>query len=148
MALYEEYIEQLKKYQRAKFHYEKKLEKKALLIIQTQPGAVDTTKENVNGGKIENKFERFVSELEELDPEIQTARNERNLQEYLLKKKELELKNSSDIYDKLYYYKHIQKLRVKHIAPKINYSREQTYRYLKKLEEKIKMLKMTQNDTN
>jgi hypothetical protein len=148
MELYEEHYEILKKYKDAKRIYDSKLEKKALLIIQTQPGAIDTTKENVKGGKIADKFERFVSELEKIDPEIQTARNERDLQEYFLKKKELELKNSMDILDKIYYYKYIQKLRVRQIAPRVNYSREQTYRYIKKLEEKLKEFKMTQNDTN
>ena len=94
MELYEEHYEILKKYKDAKRIYDSKLEKKALLFLQTQPGAIDTSKENINGGTFVNKFEEFVKQLEKLDPELQKARNERDLQEYFLKKKELELKNS------------------------------------------------------
>jgi len=137
MALYEEYYDLFKKYQRAKFHYEKKLEKKALLIIQTQLGAVDTTKEKINGGKIENKIERFVCELEELDPEIQTARNERDLLAYLLKKKEKELRDSKDIMDRIYVLKYLDKRKARHIAIIINYSLSRTYDLINEIEKKL-----------
>ena len=51
MNLYEEHYEILKKYKEANKNYNKVLEKKALLVLKTQPGAVDTTKEIVDGNR-------------------------------------------------------------------------------------------------
>ncbi len=144
MNLYEEHYEIFKKYKEAKKNYDKKLEKKALLILQTQPRAIDTSKEKINGGTFVNKFEEFVKQLEKLDPELQKARNERDLQEYFLKKKVIELKNSKEIKDKIYYYKYVERLKVRHIPCKVNYSKRQVYRYLEEIEES---LKMAQNGT-
>jgi len=137
MELYEEYYDLFKKYNNAKWHYEDKLRKKALLIIQTQPGAIDTTKENVKGGKITDKFELFVSQLEKLDPELQTARNERDLLAYLLKKKEKELRGSKDIIDRVYVLKYLDKRKARHISIIINYSLSRTYDLINEIEKKL-----------
>ena len=94
--LFIEYEEIKHKYKLAKNKYDNLLEKKAMLIIQTQPKSMDLSKEITSGGRIVNKFDDFVQRLEKLDPEIQLARNERDLQEYFLKKKEIELKNSKN----------------------------------------------------
>ena len=44
----------------------------------------------------------------------------------------------------VYYLRYVKKMKVIHIEFKINYSKEQTYRKIREIEEK---LKMTQNDT-
>lgn len=137
MELYEEHYEILKKYKDVKRIYESKLEKKALLILRTQPRAIDTAKENVKGGKITDKFELFVSQLEELDPEIQTARNERDLLAYLLEKKEKELRDSKDIMDRIYVLKYLDKRKARHIAIIINYSLSRTYDLINEIEKKL-----------
>lgn len=138
MNLYEEHYEILKKYKEAKRNYDKKLEKKALLILQTQPRAIDTSKENINGGTFVNKFEEFVKQLEKLDPELQKARNERDLQEYFLKKKELELKNSDNVLDKVYYYKYVAGIKKTwQIAIKINYGKSRTYDFVQEIKNKL-----------
>lgn len=142
--LFLEHYEILSKYKSANNKYNKLLEKKAMLIIQVQPKATDFTKELIKGGTIVNKYDEFVEKLEKLDPELQQARNERDLLDYFLKKKELELKDSNNILDKVYYLRYVKKMKVIHIAFKINYSKEQTYRKIREIEEK---LKMTQNDT-
>ena len=86
----------------------------------------------------------FVEKLEKIDPEIQRTRNERDLQEYFLKKKTMELKSSKEIKDKIYYYKYVERLKVRHIPCKVNYSKRQVYRYLEEIEES---LMMAQNGT-
>lgn len=144
MNLYEEHYEILKKYKEANKNYNNVLEKKALLVLKTQPGAVDTTKEIVNGNRNIDKFALFVEKLEKIDPEIQRTRNERDLHEYFLKKKTIELKNSKEIKDNIYYYKYVERLKVRHIPYKVNYSKRQIYRYLEEIEES---LKMAQNGT-
>lgn len=137
MNLYEEHYEILKKYKKADKIYNKVLEKKALLVLKTQPKSVDTTKENVSGGKNIDNFALFVEKLEKLDPEIQRTRNERSLQEYFLKKKTIELKNSKEVLDKIYYYRFVERLKVRYIPYKINYSRSRTYDLLKEIEETL-----------
>lgn len=138
MNLYEEHYEILKKYKEANKNYNKVLEKKVLLVLKTQPAAVDTTKENVNGGTFVNKFEEFVKQLEKLDPELQKARNERDLQEYFLKKKELELKNSDNVLDKVYYYKYVAGIKKTwQIAIKINYGKSRTYDFVQEIKNKL-----------
>ena len=44
---------------------EYQLKRKEILFRRTQPGAVDTTKENVQGGKREDKYLNYVETLEE-----------------------------------------------------------------------------------
>jgi hypothetical protein len=135
--LFIEYEEIKTKYKRAKNKYDNLLEKKAMLIIQTQPKAMDFSKEPTTGGKVTNKFDDFVQRLEKLDPELQLARNERDLQEYILKKKEIELKDSEDILDKVYYLKIVKNIKVRYICIELNYSRKQIYRYLEKMFQKM-----------
>lgn len=144
MELYEEYHKLLKEYKELDKNYDKILEKKARAILNTQPGAVDTSKDNVSGGKKKNPIEVFVEELEKIEPELNKARNDRDLKGYFLKKKELELRESKEVNDRLYVMYYLDNMKVKHIAIKINYSKEQTYRYIREIEEKITM---TQNDT-
>ena len=136
--LFIEYEEIKQKYKVAKSKYDSLLEKKAMLIIQTQPKSMDLSKEITSGGRIVNKFDDFVQRLEKLDPEIQIARNERDLQEYFLKKKEIELRDSENIYNQVYYLRYVKKHKIKPICIKINYSKRQTYRYLEEIDEKIK----------
>ena len=135
--LFIEYEEIKSKYKRAKNKYDNLLEKKAMLIIQTQPKAMDFSKEPTTGGKVTNKFDDFVQRLEKLDPELQTARNERDLQEYNLKKKEIELRDSKEILDQVYYFRFVRKYKIRPICIKVNYSRRQVYRYLEEITKNI-----------
>lgn len=136
--LFIEYEELKKKYLIAKGRYDNLLEKKAMLIIQTQPKAMDFSKEPTTGGKVINKFDEFVQRLEKLDPELQVARNERDLQEYLLKKKEIELKNSQNESDRIYVYSYLKRFKVRKFCYLIPLSKTQTYEKLKEIEKKIK----------
>ena len=133
------------KYRMAKIKYVNLLEKKAMLIIQTQPKSMDLSKDVTSGGKIVNKFDDFVQRLEKLDPEIQVARNERDLQEYFLKKKEIELRDSEDILNQVYYLRFIKNTKVRHICYKLNYSKTQIYRDLEEIEKKINYGKKWEN---
>lgn len=136
--LFIEYEEIKHKYKLAKNKYDNLLEKKAMLIIQTQPKSMDLSKEITSGGRIVNKFDDFVQRLEKLDPEIQIARNERDLQEYFLKKKEIELKNSKNELDRIYVYAYIKKLKARKFCYLIPMSKSQVYRELQEIAEKLK----------
>ena len=140
--LFIEHYEILSKYKNAVKKYDNLLEKKARLILNMQPKGIDYSKEPISGGTTFNKFDDFVIKLEKLDPDLQNARNEKDIQEYFLKKKELELKDSNEILDKIYYLKYIKRLKVKYIAINVSYSKMQVYRKLDTIE------KMLQNVTN
>lgn len=136
--LFLEHYEIKQKYLNAKYKYDKLIEKKAMLVISTQPKATNLDKELVKGGIPTDKFENFVERLEMLDPEIQLARNERDMQEYFLKKKEIELSNSDDVLDKIYYLKYVKHYKVRNVGTNINYSRAQVYRKLEEINQKLK----------
>ena len=136
--LFLEHYEIKQKYYNAKNEYDKLIEKKAMLVISTQPRATNFDKELIKGGTPSNKFELLVEQLEKLDPEIISARNDRDLQEYFLKKKEIELSNSDDVLDRIYYLKYVKHYKVRNIAINVNYSRMQTYRLIEEINEKIK----------
>ena len=136
--LFIEYEEIKHKYKLAKNKYDNLLEKKAMLIIQTQPKSMDLSKEITSGGRITNKFDDFVQRLEKLDPEIQMARNERDLHEYFLKKKEIELRDSKNELDRIYVYSYVNRLKVRKFCYLIPMSKSQTYIKLQEIEQKIK----------
>ncbi len=144
--LFVEYNEQLKKYKNSKKCYYNLLEHKARIYLKTQPKSVQLEDDYVNNGsKNNNRFLLFVIELEKNEKELQDAKNELELQKFLLEEKEKELKESDELLDIIYLDYFIKKEKVNNIAKKINYSREQTYRYIKKIK---KYLNMTQKDTN
>lgn len=135
--LYIEYHTLAKEYKELDKNYDKILEKKARAILNTQPGAVDTSKDNVSGGKKKNPIEVFVEELEKIEPELNKARNDRDLKGYFLKKKEIELRSSQEVNDRLYVMYYLDNMKVKHIAYKVSYTREWTYELIGKLRESL-----------
>lgn len=138
MELYEEHYRELKEYKKLDIQYNNLLSKKAQAYYSTQPKAIDFDKELIKGGKQKNVFEEFMIKVEKIDMELQKSRCERDMKAYFLKKKELELKNSAKLLNRVYYYRHIENMKVKHIAMRIGYSKEQTYRFLKEINEKLK----------
>lgn len=136
--LYEEYHDLKLKYNEAKRDYEKALDKKVKLFYDTQPQAVKV-KEIVNHiSPTSDKFLNYCADIEIVEFEIDKTRNILGVREYQLKLKEKELRESEELLDKIYVLKYLHRMKVKHIAIRINYSREQTYRYLREIEEKLK----------
>ena len=73
---------------------EYELNEKQILFSKTQPQAVDTTKENVEGGTREDKNMKYVESLEEkeIDERIdKLVRRKRNIQNWI--SKELKILN-------------------------------------------------------
>lgn len=69
-----------KELERLDNNLEYQLKQKEILFRKTQPGAVDTTKENVQGGKREDKYLNYVETLEEkqINEEIDKIYAQRN----------------------------------------------------------------------
>lgn len=86
---------------------EYELNEKQILFNKTQPQAVDTTKENVEGGTREDKNMKYVESLEEkeIDDRIdKLVRRKRNIQNWI--SKELKILNKYNELEQLIrYYK-------------------------------------------
>lgn len=136
--LYCEYHRIYQKFKQASRKYDKILEDKAMVYFSTQPKATNLSKEIVSGGRVSDKISECIAKLEQIDIDLQKARNEQDLQQYLLKKKELELKESKDVMDKLYYLRYIERMKIRNIGIKTNYSKSQIYRYLEDIENNLK----------
>lgn len=143
MELFVEHYRLNEEYKEAKKEFDKALEKKSQLLYSVVPKSANFENELVKCSS-SNKFLNYTIKMEEIDKEINVRRNLRDVLAYRLKLKEIELKKSDNILDKVYYLKIVERMKVKYISIKINYSKEQTYRFLKKIAED---LKMTQNDT-
>lgn len=110
------------------------------LFSMTQPKSSTMDKEIVDGKNPVNAMEEYVIHKEYLNEKINQLNQTLDDRYQILKRKREELKLSKNIYDRIYYLRGIERLSVYRISVIIGYSKEQTYRYLRKM-------KMTQNDT-
>ena len=116
------------------------INKRDELFSMTQPKSATMDKEIVDGKNPINTMEEYVIQKEYLNEKINQLNQTLDDRYQILKRKREELKLSKNIYDRIYYLRGIERLSVYRISVIIGYSKEQTYRYLRKM-------KMTQNDT-
>lgn len=121
------------------------INKRDELFTKTQPKATTLDKEIVDGNNPSNMMESYVIQEEYYTMRIEQLQQSLDDRYQALKRKREELKLSKNICDRIYYLKNIEKLNVFKISILVNYSKEQVYRYLRKMN---KNNKMTQNDTN
>ena len=137
MELFIEHYKLNEEYKEAEKEFEKALAKKSQLMYSVLPKSANFENELVKGSS-SNKFLNYTIKMEEIDKEINVRRNLRDVLEYRLKLKEIELKKSDELADKIYILKYIEHLKVKYISIKVNYSKAQTYRILDEILTKIK----------
>lgn len=121
----------------AKREYDKALEKKAEYYYSVLPGASDTSKELIKTECTNDKFLNYTIRIQEIDSEIDVRKNLYGNLSYRLKLKEIELRNSKELLDKIYTYRYLDKLKVKVIGIKIRYGKSQTYDYITKIKNMI-----------
>lgn len=148
--MYLEYNELLKKLKNAERNYNKALEKKSELILSVMPGAVKV-KEIMTSGNTssDTNLVKYTSEIDEVDKLINQSRNTRDMLNYELKKKLNQMRESEDVYDKIYIYRWIEHRSVYKFNRLLGYSVRQVYRYIDEMKEKLysKNEKMAQNGT-
>ena len=110
------------------------------LFSKTQPKSSQFDKEIVDGKNPVNTMEEYVIQKEYFNERIEQLNQTLDDRYQILNRKREELKRSKNLYDRIYYLRFIERLGVYRISVMIGYSKEQTYRYLRKM-------KMTQNDT-
>lgn len=143
MSIYTEYDYLTKKYKEMQERYESILQEKERLFNVTQPKAMRYDSDRVDGGDPQNRFDAYLMAKEEknIDGRLQEAwiilEDRRNL----LKVKEEELKDSKDLYDKIYKLHYLEKQNGYKIARKIHYSVSQVYKIIARMD------MMRQNET-
>lgn len=137
MELFIEHYKLNEEYKEAKKEFEKALAKKSQLLYSVVPKAANFENELVKGSS-SNKFLNYTIKMEEIDKEINVRRNLRDVLEYRLKLKEIELNNSSNILDKVYLLRYVDERKVKYIAIKINYSKRRIYDFINDIRKMIK----------
>ena len=136
---YLEYHELLKKYKKADKAFYDALDSRQKLLYLVSPHGVQP-KEIVNylsNPSPDAKFAHYSSEIDEIDKLVNSTRNTRDMLEYELKKKEIELRKSNDIYDKIYVFKWIEKRKPKHFNRLIGYSISRTYDFIAEIKHKL-----------
>ena len=83
-------------------------------------------------------MEQYVIQKEYLNEKINQLNITLDDLYQVLKRKREELKLSKDPYDRIYYYREIERLNMYKIASLIGYSKEQTYRYYRKIKNDTK----------
>lgn len=122
----------------AKREYDKALEKKAEYYYSVLPGASDTSKELIKIECTNDKFLNYTIRIQEIDSEIDVRKNLYGNLSYRLKLKEIELRNSKELLDKIYTYRYLDRYKVNKIARLVEYSRAQLYRKLDEIDKKVK----------
>ena len=138
--IYEEYEDIWNKIRKKEKELFELINKRDELFLKTQPKSSKYDKEKVDSKKTRNMMEEYVIQKEYLNERIMQLNIALDDIYQVLKRKRDELRQSKNIYDRIYYYRIIERLSMYKIATLIGYSKEQTYRYFKKM-------KMTQNDT-
>lgn len=156
--MYIEYNELLKKYKIAERNYNEALEEKSKLILSVLPKATQAKEIMVSSSHSSSdlKLLDYTSKIDEVDKLINQSRNTRDMLNYELKKKLNQMKESGDVYDKIYIYRWIEHKSVYKFYRLLGYSVRQIYRYIDEMKEKLyprkekneENKKMAQNGTN
>lgn len=137
--MYIEYNELLKKYKIAERNYNEALEEKSKLILAVLPKATQAKEIMVSGSHPSSdlKLLDYTSKIDEVDKLINQSRNTRDMLNYELKKKLNQMKDSGDVYDKIYIYRWIEHKSVYKFYRLVGYSRPQVYRFISEMKEKL-----------
>lgn len=136
---YLEYHELLKKYKKAEKDYYDALEEKSKLILAVMPKASQAKEVITSGGNTssDSNLVNYASKIDNVDKLINQSRNTRDMLNYELKKMSLEMKDSSDVKDRIYYYKWIKRLSPYKFYKQLGYTVRQIYRYIDEIKKDL-----------
>lgn len=138
--LYEQYNEYKIKYYEVQQKYNEILNEKEKIFAITQPKSTKYDKERVKGGSPSNSFDDYLvlKEEQQIDQRLEEIKSILSDRERLLKLKEDELRHSTNIQDKIYTYRYIDKMKIEKICRLVGYREAQVYRILKTIRNNLK----------
>lgn len=111
--------------------------KKNILFEKMMPKASQIKEIVTSGGKQEDAYAKYITEVYDLDKEIELKQNEVNMLKYNLKKMEITIREMKELEEKVFVMRYIDNKKVKHIARELNYTEKNIYRVLDIIREKI-----------
>jgi phage shock protein A len=132
------YYDQQQELQTALYRLETLKEKKQLYFNMTQPGTMDYSKDNVQGGVHKDLMTEYVIKIEKIDNEIEMLESEIDVLNKYLKKMEQCLRSMKGSMEKIFVARYIDDKSVNQIMHIVNYSKSSVYRELQRIEEIIK----------
>ena len=138
--LYVEYEKYLNRFKTTQAKVDEILTEKEAIFLKTQTQGIRYDLEKITGGAYTNIFESYVIDLEKkkIDERLQEAKSLLEERKMLLDMKERELRNSKELYDKIYRMRYIDNLSPYNIGERIGYSTSQVYRILDKINKILK----------
>ena len=142
-GLYIQYERFKNRYLDAQRMYDTILSEKEELFAKTQPKTVAYDKEKISGGHGKDAFEQYIIDLERKKitqrlNEIKSLMDDRG---HLLELKEEELRQSKDLYDRIYSLRYLDHRKPEMIAHNIGYSVSQIYRILTTIDERCEKMR-------
>lgn len=137
--MYIEYHELLKKYKNAEKNFNETLEKGNKLLLAVLPGATQAKEVIVSNSNSssDSKLIDYASKIDEIRELINQSKNTRDMLNYELKKKLKQMKESGDVYDKIYIYRWIEHKSVYKFSKLIGYTSRQVYRFISKMKDEL-----------
>lgn len=132
------YYDQQQELQTALYRLESLKEKKQLYFNMTQPGTMDYSKDNVQGGVHKDLMTEYVIKIEKIDIEIDEKQKEIELLESYLKKMEKCLRSMKGSLEKVFVARYIDGLNVNQVALRCNYSASHIYKILQVIDKILK----------
>lgn len=124
------YYDQQQELQIALYRLESLKYKKQMYFDRTQPGTMDYSKDNVQGGVHKDIMTEYVIKIEKIDKDIQETQEEIEILDKYLKKMEKSLRTMKSPLEKIFVARYIDGLSVEQVAVKCNYSASHIYREL------------------
>ena len=140
--MYLEYEESRLRYREAVNTYNAIVAEKEELFARTQPKSVKYDQERVSGGMPQNPFEEYVITMEKrrVNERLAEAKSIVDERKRILEHREWELRRSTDIADRVYCRRMLDKWRIARICKETHYQEAQVHRYLHDIREQIKMI--------
>ena len=137
--MYLDYHELMRMYKDAARRYNEALEKKSKLILAVIPGSSKVKQVMVDSNNTYSELNliNYTAEREEVDELINQSRNTRDTLNYELKKLERKMRETGDVYDKIYCYKWIDGRKPRYFNKLIGFSLSRTYDYITEMKNKL-----------
>ena len=141
---YKKYLELRKTKDKINKIENKKISLMSLVDVKSATGKdiIDSSNKNTD------KFLIYSSEIEQVELTLNYLKKALIEVKKQLEEKEIELKNSQETFDKIYYYKYINRLKYSQICEKIHYEKSSFYKFLDIINKRLNELKNISSEKN